>query len=122
MVTMADRLRALMATAGYGPKELTQRSGLARGTVQNLLNQVRAPQDPDTVKRLADAFGITIDQLLQGVRTVYHDEPGMDLSPEEADVLGLWRGIRAAERERIRKQMRAATSRPTQPHQAHRPA
>ncbi len=55
---------------GYSQAELAERAGLTRPTVTNLEAE-KAAANFATVRKLAEALGITREQLL-------HDEPGKE--------------------------------------------
>ena len=63
MNTFPERLRAAMTAAGMNQNALAQAAGISRGAVSGYMNGKLTP-GPDRLKALADATGVTADDLL----------------------------------------------------------
>ena len=59
---LAHNIRRLMAKFGMRYDDLVECSGVAEKTLQALLRGERTPQ-PRTIQKLADAFGVSTDEL-----------------------------------------------------------
>src|SRR5690625_2859553 len=73
-----DRLKRLRNKSGLSQKELTERLNLNRSTYARYETSTTQP-DFDTLKRLANFFGVSIDYLL-GL-----DKPVDDMTDDEID-------------------------------------
>jgi transcriptional regulator with XRE-family HTH domain len=66
--TVGKRLRAFRKRAGLSQNQLAQRSGVTRTTIIFLENGNRQDLTTQTAMLLADALGISIDELVRGDR------------------------------------------------------
>src|SRR5690242_10212706 len=65
-VVIGDRIKAERAARGWTQKELAQRSGINFGYIRMLETNQRPNPTGETLQRLARAFGISVDELLEG--------------------------------------------------------
>jgi transcriptional regulator with XRE-family HTH domain len=66
--TVGRRLRAFRERAGLSQNQLSQRSGVARTTIIFLENGTRQDMTTQTAIQIADALGISVDELIRGDR------------------------------------------------------
>ena len=62
---VADNLRAAMARANIGVAALARASDNNPMTVSRIINRLNMPA-ADSLKRMADALGVTVDSLFDG--------------------------------------------------------
>ncbi len=76
---LAERLRTLQAVNGLTIKEMADRSGLPKRSLENYMN-IKGPQRPgvDALIRIANAFGVSIDWIVGRA-----DEPATDQFTKE---------------------------------------
>lgn len=63
MSTLAERLKSMRAAKEVSQEEVARSLGISRATYANWETSRTAP-DPDTLRRLADYFRVSIDSLL----------------------------------------------------------
>lgn len=68
MTTFGDRLRELRFKNAMSQKDLAQVSGLSVRAVQSFENGTRVRPEPDSLKALAQAFELSVADLVQGVQ------------------------------------------------------
>jgi transcriptional regulator with XRE-family HTH domain len=87
-MSLADRLKGLRYTKGWGPEQLAQRAGISR----TALYQIESGHSPNprasTVRSLALALGVEPAELLQGEGPKPATSPriGIDLAQAGPDV------------------------------------
>lgn len=84
--TFGDRLRAYRQRAGLSQAELAERAGLTVSAISALERGVRTHPYPHTVRRLADALGLSADERADMVGTTrrspaYRTQPAAPLAP-----------------------------------------
>lgn len=62
-MSLADTVIRLRGARGWGQRELARISGLAQSTIAHIEKGRRVKGSPDTLRQLARAFGITVDEL-----------------------------------------------------------
>lgn len=74
------RLYRLMTEKGWHQSELARQSGLTRDAISTYVNGRSLP-DPKNAKRLADVFGMSVEQLLpnQVEMAIDRDPPALEL-------------------------------------------
>jgi transcriptional regulator with XRE-family HTH domain len=65
MAPFAARLRALRARRGVTQRDVADATGVSRGAV-GYLEQARCCPTADSLARLADVFGVSMDELWRG--------------------------------------------------------
>ncbi|MCM1026955.1 MAG: helix-turn-helix domain-containing protein [Roseburia sp.] len=69
-MTLGQNLAKLRIESNMGQKELALRLNVSIGTVSNYENDVHSPT-PETLGKLADCFGVSVDYLLGRTRFRY---------------------------------------------------
>ena len=64
---IAERIRQLRAERGWTQETLAQKAGMKRGTL-NMKEQCARRFTADEIIRLSDAFGLTAEELVRGIR------------------------------------------------------
>jgi transcriptional regulator with XRE-family HTH domain len=59
-------LKTAMAEQGFTPRTIAEKAGLKRSGVRDMLN--RGSGRPGNVKKLADALGVPMKELMKGKR------------------------------------------------------
>jgi transcriptional regulator with XRE-family HTH domain len=65
--SFSDWLRQKVASRGWKQADLVRASGLSRGTISNLFLGIITEPDHATCVRIADALGVTIQEVLRAV-------------------------------------------------------
>lgn len=78
MIGLGERFRLLREEKGLLQREVAEKLGLTRVAVTNYEQDNRVP-DPETLKKIADLFGVSVDYLLG--RT---DDPAPPATPTVA--------------------------------------
>lgn len=112
-----NRLRELRKEKGLTTTELGEIIGCSNPTITNYERGYRKP-DPETLLKLADYFGVSVDYLLG------RDEaPGVqmksaapnELTATEQELLSIYRSVNPALQELILNVARTAAGNPTDP-------
>jgi putative transcriptional regulator len=74
-VPIGERIRELRAERAWSQDELVRRSGLSKGTIQNLETGRHDPR-LSSLYRLAEAFGVAVHALMAGHPGGLHDGDG----------------------------------------------
>ncbi len=80
------RLDQLMATRGWGPGELAERTGLSYNAIYKLRSGAGQRPAAETIARLAVALGTTTDFLL-GLTDYMHPASDMPLTPGSVEIV-----------------------------------
>ncbi len=82
----SDKLKSLRLERGWTQKDLAEKLGLAKSTVSLYEIAKREPNAEITIK-IADIFGITVDELLRG--THFKNEPKIVLYGEDGKLVDI---------------------------------
>lgn len=86
---MATTLRRLRDKEGLTQQDLAIRAGVSRATIQNM-EQGKPPKRPDIYRKVADYFGVSIEQI-RGLRTRDSGSSEIDRLLDEAyDLAKRW--------------------------------
>jgi transcriptional regulator with XRE-family HTH domain len=90
-LSLAKLVRALRQSEGWGQRELARRAGVSQGTVAHVEDGTSVDVRSDTLRGLATAFGMSVDDLLRGAELI---ETGLTEPPEAAaDIFDELRGL-----------------------------
>ena len=64
-VMIANKIEKLMAERGWNQVDLANKSGIHQGTISNILNEKTTKVQIPNLQKLANAFGITVDELME---------------------------------------------------------
>ena len=87
-----DRIAGLSEKRGYTKYRLSQITGMTQTALGNILSQKSIPTIP-TRERICDAFNITLAQFFS------EDGSRLDLTDEQSEILEVWDGLDAKEKE-----------------------
>ena len=106
-MTLGERLKVLRIEAGLTQEELAQRIGLKK---QNISRYENSHCEPNirTAKRIADALGVTIEEMAVGISVKDTPAPALSLSPDESQLIQDYRGLTPPGQEYIRQTMAMA--------------
>ncbi len=62
---LSDKLKQLITADELNTTRIAEKSGVDRRTIHSIIKKENLNPRIDTVKRLADYFGITIDKLIR---------------------------------------------------------
>ena len=87
-MTLGERLKNLRQDAGLTQEELAQKVGLKK---QNISRYENSHCEPNirTAKKIADALGVTIEEMAVGVSIP--SAPTPDLTKDEMNLVAAWR-------------------------------
>lgn len=104
---LAEYLRGMLNRHNISAREMSEKAGLANNAVSSIIRGDTNPT-PYTLKQLADTWGTEADYLsLMHLAGHLHLSPDLILSPEEADLLHLFRKLEVSEQKRILQAMRS---------------
>lgn len=83
---MLERIEELMREKGLNKMELSRRSGIPYTTIQNFWKQGIANVQLSTIRKLANVFNMSIDELVNGTRPDAHVELLRILNSEDISV------------------------------------
>lgn len=89
--TIGERIRKLREAHGWSQVQLADLSGLAGPTVNRIENGQRSGRG-DTLKKIADALGVTLDTLLsEDEEQQVHSTSLEELTFKERKAIAAWR-------------------------------
>lgn len=105
-MTLGERLKQLRKEAGLTQEELAKKVGLKK---QNISRYENSHVEPNirTAKRIADALGVSIEEMAVGVSLPSPSAP-VPLSPDESQLVEDYRGLTPPGQEYIRQTMAMA--------------
>lgn len=87
-VMIANKIEKLMVERGWNQVDLANKSGIHQGTISNILNEKTTKVQIPNLQKLANAFGITVDELMERPLPKPKIDPDvrliLDSMPEEA--------------------------------------
>ena len=107
-MTLGERLKQLRKEAGLTQEELAKKVGLKK---QNISRYENSHVEPNirTAKRIADALGVSIEEMAVGVSLPSPSAPApVPLSPDESQLVEDYRGLPPPGQEYIRQTMAMA--------------
>lgn len=107
-MTLGERLKQLRKEAGLTQEELAKKVGLKK---QNISRYENSHVEPNirTAKRIADALGVSIEEMAVGVSLPSPSAPApVALSPDESQLVEDYRGLTPPGQEYIRQTMAMA--------------
>lgn len=81
-------IKRLMRRNDWTQKELAQRAGVAQQYISQIILSDRYNPTLDVAERIADAFGVSLDYLVDGREHLIDT-----LAPDEQEILALFRSI-----------------------------
>jgi HTH-type transcriptional regulator, competence development regulator len=83
--SLGHRLREVRETAGHSLREMERRSGLNSGYLSQLEQAKISHPSPSILRKVADAYGVRMDDVLAWAGYVTEDQP--DVLPRQAMAL-----------------------------------
>ena len=104
-MTLASRIKDLRLVAGLTQEQLAEKIGVKK---QNISRYESGRVEPNirTAKKLADALGVSLEDMAAGVSSF--SSPAPALSPDEAQLVEDYRSLNKEGREYIRQTMAMA--------------
>ena len=104
-MTLASRIKDLRLVAGLTQEQLAEKIGVKK---QNISRYESGRVEPNirTAKKLADALGVSLEDMAAGVSSF--SSPAPALSPDEAQLVEDYRSLNKEGREYIRQTMAIA--------------
>lgn len=99
-MTLGDRLKSLRIDAGLTQEQLAQRIGVKKQNISRYENG-RVEPNIRTAKRIAEALGVTLEDIASSVSSV----ASLSLTPDEIQLLVDYRSLDKEGREYIRHTM-----------------
>lgn len=87
---VGERIKALREARGLSQVQLADLSGLASPTVNRIENGMRAGRG-ETLKKIADALGVSTDVILSGTEEPYSKPSFEELTPQERRAISAWK-------------------------------
>ena len=87
---IGERIRQIREARGWSQIKLGEMSGLAGPTINRIENGHRVGRG-DTLKRIAEALDVTMDDLISDISTEVATATINDLSPKERRLIDAWR-------------------------------
>lgn len=87
-----NRVKDLRLSKGWLQIDLAKKLNIGKNTVSRYETEQRQ-LDPETIHKLCDLFNVSADYLL-----CRSDLPGLDLAPDEQELVRRWRGLSAESR------------------------
>lgn len=103
METFGYWLENELKNRGWKPADLANKADLSRGSLSNILNDMRKP-GPEVCQRIADALEIP-EEIIFREAGLLRTKPEMDANIEE--LLYLYRQLSEADRKRLLQSARA---------------
>lgn len=86
---LAARIEALRLERGWSQQQLSERAGLGKAAVNDLVNHPERRKRPATIRKLAQALGVSPDFLTAGGGGIAGEEGPVDLEAEMTGGRGL---------------------------------
>jgi len=102
-MTIGERIKNLRISAGLTQEELAQRIGVKKQNISRYENG-RVEPNIRTAKKIADALGVTIEEMAVGVSVL----PPLTLTPDETQLVTDYRSLTRPGQEYIRQTMAMA--------------